>query len=95
MAIIFGLVAIVVVYYLYRSIEQLKADGTVSEKTLVGATGSVYVRIPGNNEGIGKVLLSQQGRTMEYEAITLGPELISGTPISVVRVVSPNVVEVK
>ena len=95
LGIIFGLIAIVVVYYLYRSIEQLKSDGTISDKTLVGATGSVYVKIPGNNEGVGKVLLSQQDRTMEYEAVTSGSELVSGTPVSVVRIVSSTVVEVK
>jgi len=95
LAIIFGLAAVAAVYYLYRSLDQLKADGTVSEKTLVGAAGSVYVKIPGNNGGVGKVLLSQQGRTMEYEAMTLGSELATGTPISVVRIVSSTVVEVK
>lgn len=90
-----GLVAIYVVYYIYSSMVRLRSDGSISEKTLVGATGNVYIRIPAEGAGAGKVLVTQQERTMEYEAITSGPELKSGLPIVVVRVVSPTTVEVR
>ncbi len=90
-----GFAAIFIVYYLYKSIAKLKSDGSVSVKSLVGAKGTVYLRIPAEQSGIGKVLVSQQDRTMEYEAITLGDELKNGTPITVVRVVSPTTVEVR
>jgi len=93
-AVISGLIAIYAVYYLYWSVARLKTDGTLSEKTLVGTTGSVYFRIPSAKSGIGKVQVTQQGRTVEYEAITAGEELKSGTPITVVAVVSSTTVEV-
>ena len=95
LAVGFGLIAMYVVYYLYLSIARLKSDGSISEKTLVGCMGNVYVRIPGQGKGSGKVLVTQQERTMEYEAITPGDELKTGTPIIVVRIVSPTTVEVK
>lgn len=91
----FGMIAVYIVYYLYLSIARLKSDGSISEKTLVGCSGNVYVRIPGEGKGAGKVLVTQQERTMEYEAITSGEELKSGVPIIVVRIVSPTTVEVK
>ncbi len=91
----FGIIAMYVVYYLYLSIARLKSDGSISDRTLVGCMGNVYVRIPAYGEGVGKVLVTQQERTMEYEAITTGVELKSGTPILVVRIVSPTTVEVK
>lgn len=90
-----ALIAIYIVYYLYSTIARLKSDGSISEKTLVGSFGNVYFRIPGEGAGAGKVLVVQQERTMEYEAITSGPELKSGTPIVVIRVVSPTTVEVR
>jgi len=93
-ATISGTAAFFGVYYLYRSIARLKSDGSVTEKSLVGARGTVYLRIPAANSGIGKVQVTQQGRTMEYEAVTQGDELKNGTPITVVRVVGANVVEV-
>ena len=93
-AIISGLISIYAVYYLYQSVSQMKEDGSLSERTLVGASGSVYVRIPATKSGIGKVLVTQQGRTVEYEAMTAGEELKSGTPIVVVAVISTTTVEV-
>ncbi|MCL2710867.1 MAG: hypothetical protein FWE95_08295 [Planctomycetaceae bacterium] len=93
-AIISGLISIYAVYYLYQAVGKMKEDGSLSEKTLVGCTGSVYVRIPPAKSGNGKVLVSQQGRTVEYEAITAGEELKSGIPIVVVGVISTTTVEV-
>ena len=93
-AVISGLIAIYAVYYLYGAVAKLKEDGSLSEKTLVGSTGSVYVRIPSAKSGSGKVLVSQQGRTVEYEAVTAGEELKSGMPIVVVGIVSSTTVEV-
>lgn len=93
-AVISGLIAIYAVYYLYWSAARLKEDGSLSEKTLIGASGSVYVRIPTAKSGSGKVLVTQQGRTVEYEAMTAGEELKSGTPIVVVAIISSTTVEV-
>jgi len=90
-----GFGAFFIVYYLYRAIAKLKSDGSVTEMLLIGARGTVYLRIPAAQSGIGKVQVSQQDRTMEYEAITLGDELKNGSPITVVRIVSANTVEVR
>ena len=93
-AIISGIIAMYAVYYLYWSVSKMRTDGSLSEKTLVGASGSVYVRIPAAKSGIGKVLVTQQGRTVEYEAITAGNELKASTPIVVVAIISTTTVEV-
>ncbi len=93
-AVILGLVAVFTVYYLYGWLYSLRSDGSVQEKTLLGATGTVYVKIPPQGSGFGKVLVNHQSRTMEYEASTAGAELKSGTPITVVRLISGTTVEV-
>jgi membrane protein implicated in regulation of membrane protease activity len=95
LAIASGLIAIYFVYYLYLSVANLKSDGSISEKTLVGSLGNVYIKIPAAETGTGKVLVNQQERTMEYEAVTAENELKAGTPIVVVRILSPTTVEVK
>lgn len=94
-AIVLGSSAMLLVYFVYRWIYSLKYDGSVSEKTLVGCQGNVYLPIPENGKGIGKVQVVQQSRTMEYEAITEGEALSNGTPIIVTRVISPTTVEVR
>ena len=93
-AVISGLIAIYAVYYLYWSAGRLKEDGSLTEKTLLGAAGSVYVRIPPAKTGVGKVLVCQQGRTVEYEAVTAGDELKTTAPIVVIGIVSSTTVEV-
>ncbi|MCL2744178.1 MAG: hypothetical protein FWE67_10025 [Planctomycetaceae bacterium] len=93
-AIVCGLTAIYIVYYLYSAAAKLKDDGSLSAETLIGSTGSVYLRIPAAKTGAGKVLVCQQNRTVEYEAITAGEELKATTPIVVVGIVSSTTVEV-
>ena len=93
-AVVSGLTAVYIVYYLYLSAARLKDDGSLSDKTLIGSKGSVYVRIPAAKSGIGKVLICQQDRTVEYEAMTAGEELKTSTPIVVVGIISSTTIEV-
>jgi len=93
-AIVVALIAIYLVYSIYHWMDSMKYQGNVSEDKLLGAVGSVYVRIPPQGKGAGKVLVMQQNRTMEYEALSVGRELATGTQIVVTKVVSPSTVEV-
>ena len=69
-------------------------DGTVSIHGAVGATGTVYLTIPGERKGSGKVMLTLQNRIVEYQAITSDALLPTGAPIMVVEVVGPDTVHV-
>ena len=73
---------------------RLKADGTVQIENAIGQTGTVYLRVPANRTGAGKITLNLQNRTVELEAFTAADELPTGTPIRVVAILSPNSVEV-
>lgn len=83
------------VAFIIRSLTQLKADGTVRIDRAIGSMGSVYLRIPGSRSGMGKVHLAVQKRTVEFQAMTAGPELATGSPIRVVAVVNSDTVEVE
>jgi hypothetical protein len=83
------------VAFLIRSLMGLKADGTVRIDRTIGSTGSVYLRIPGSKSGLGKVHLAVQKRTVEFQAMTAGPELPTGAPVRVVAVVNSDTVEVE
>jgi hypothetical protein len=79
---------------LMRGLTRLEADGTVRLERAVGEPGTVYLKIPGQNAGAGKVLLTLQNRTVECKAVTSLDELPTGTPIIVVDVLGPDTVEV-
>lgn len=80
--------------FVMRSMNKLAADGTSDIQNTRGATGTVYLPVPGKNAGLGKVQLDVQNRTLELQAVTFDQALETGTKIVVVDVVAPDTVEV-
>jgi len=89
-----GLVAVSLLGYLLAALHRLNTDGTVRIARAVGLEGRVYLRIPGEGEGEGKITLPIQGRTIEILARTPGPALRAGDPVVVSRVIDEHIVEV-
>jgi hypothetical protein len=78
-----------------QSLYRLRHDGTAQIHRTIGERGTVYVPIPPNHEGLGKIQIRTQGRIMEYAARTRGPDrLRTGTTVQVVEILSPMTVEV-
>jgi hypothetical protein len=82
------------VAWMMRSLYRLRSEGTVRVERAVGRSGTVYLTVPGHKAGLGKVLLNVQNRTVEYQAVTAHDALPTGTPVTVLAVVSPDTVEV-
>ncbi|MAT15934.1 MAG: hypothetical protein CMJ46_11775 [Planctomyces sp.] len=89
-----GLGTLYLVGWLIQSLYKVRYDGTANIKKAVGEQGTVYLKIPGNNSGRGKVTVNLQGRSMEYEAITEQDEIQTGATVIVTSVHSPGVLEV-
>lgn len=89
-----GIVAMFLVAWIMNLITKLNIDGTVRIERSLGAKGTVYLAVPGQKEGVGKVHISQQNRLMEYNAVTSQAPLPTGSKIVVVGVVNPDTVEV-
>jgi len=89
-----GGAAMYLVALLMRSLSKLQASGTVRIERAVGTTGTVYLTIPGQKVGAGKVHLNLQNRTVEYLAVTSQEQLPTGAKVVVVAVVGSDTVEV-
>ena len=89
-----GFVAVVVLGWLLRLLRRLNTDGTVQMNQAVGMEGTVYLRIPADDGGEGKIFLPIQGRTIEVTARTPGPDLAPGEPVVISRIIDDRVVEV-
>lgn len=89
-----GFAALYLVATLMKLLHRLRSDGAVRINHAVGRTGTVYLRVPANKTGPGKVTLNLQNRTVELEAFTAAAELPTGTPVRVVAVLGPSSVEV-
>jgi hypothetical protein len=89
-----GVVALVLVGLMMRALHCMNADGTVHIEGAVGKPGTVYLSIPGKGAGLGKVTLTLQERTVEYQAVTFQGDLPTGTKVVVTNVVGSDTVEV-
>jgi membrane protein implicated in regulation of membrane protease activity len=89
-----GTAALYGVYWIMRGMQSLQAEGTVRIERAVGKIGTVYLRIPANESESGKIQINLQNRTVEYLAMTSGPEIPTGTEVEIVGVISPNTVAV-
>jgi membrane protein implicated in regulation of membrane protease activity len=89
-----GSVALYIVAYLMSTLARLQSRGNVNLQNAIGQVGKVYLRIPAERSGEGKVSLVVQGRLMECKAATAGPEIPTGTEVQVVGTLGPSTVDV-
>ena len=94
LGLLLGVVAMVGTAMVTRWMLTLEDDGTVAIHGAIGLTGTVYLAIPGERAGAGKVLVTLQNRTVEYQAVTSQGALPTGASILVVDVVGPDTVDV-
>jgi hypothetical protein len=93
-AVIPGFLAMLLVATSMRWILRLESDRSIRASDAIGEGGTVYIPIPGAESGPGKVTLTLNGRTVEYDAVTRGEALSTGTKVTVVDVREPDIVEV-
>ena len=73
-----GFAALYLVGWAMRTLMRLRSDGTVHIENVVGQPAVVYLTIPGHKSGKGKITVTVQNRTMEYEAETEHEPLPTG-----------------
>jgi len=66
----FGFMALVGVAYLMKLSVKLQDNGTINLGHAIGKVGVVYIPIPENMKGIGKVNITVQERLIEVNAVT-------------------------
>ena len=90
-AILVGVVLVAVVMLLFKWLTDMQQSGNINVfKSAVDCEGSVYLTIPGERAGEGKVQITINNAVREYAAVTDGPTLKTGQRIRVVEVVSAN-----
>lgn len=91
-----GLVLMVAIAWLIRTIYSLRSDGTRQINNAIGAVGTVYVTLPASRAGGGQINVTVGGRLETLAALnaSLRP-LPSGEKVKVVGVVDTNTVIVE
>jgi membrane protein implicated in regulation of membrane protease activity len=89
-----GVAAMYGVYYVMRSLTKLDSEGTLRVERAVGRAGTVYLPIPANKSGAGKIHMKLQNQLIELQAMTSQDKLPVGATVVVTDVIGPDTVEV-
>ena len=90
-AIVVGIALVALVMLLFKWLTGMQESGNINVfKSAVDCQGTVYLTVPAERSGEGKVQITINNAVREYEAVTDGPALKTGTRIRVVEVVSAN-----
>lgn len=79
LATLVGIIFIFLFFLLISQILKLTEDNTFNIQKLKGKTGEVYLNIPPDKTGKGKILIALNGATHELDAMTLSPQMISSS----------------
>ena len=90
-AIVVGVILVVLVMLLFKWLTDMQESGNINVyKSAINCEGTVYLTIPGERGGEGKIQITINNAVREYAAVTDGPTLRTGTRIRVMEVVSAN-----
>ena len=88
---IIGVALVALVMYLFKWLSSMQQSGNINVyKAAVGCNGTVYLTIPAERGGEGKVQITINNSVREYNAVTDGDLLKTGTPIRVAEVVNAD-----
>ena len=95
-AFIAGSLALLMVAWFFKWAASLNENGTLQMESAVGKVGEVYITVPPEMSGTGKVNVIIQGRMTEAEAMTdCDRPLKYGEPVEVVGMAVGNVFKVR
>lgn len=90
-AILVGVILVALVMFLFKWLYSMQQTGNINVyKSAVGCTGTVYLTIPAERKGEGKVQITINNSVREYNALTEGEALPTGKPIKVIEVINPS-----
>lgn len=91
LAFLVGVVLVAIVMYLFKWLSTMQQSGNINVwKSAVGCYGKVYLTIPGERAGVGKVQITINNAVREYDALTDGETLRTGAAVKVVEVIDAS-----
>lgn len=96
LAIIVGVLLVFAVMYLFKWLNGMQQSGNINVfKSAAGCQGKVYLTIPGERAGMGKVQISINASVREYDALTDGDTIPTGKSIRVVEALNEHTLVVE
>lgn len=88
-SVIVGILLVAIVMWIFKWLSGMQQTGNIDvHKSAVGCEGKVYLTIPGERKGEGKVQITINNAVREYDAVTDGETIKTGTAIKVTEVIN-------
>ena len=88
-SVIVGILLVTVVLWIFKWLRGMQQTGNIDvHKSAVGCEGKVYLTIPGERKGEGKVQITINNAVREYDAVTDGETIPTGKAIKVTEVIN-------
>ena len=88
-SVIVGILLVTVVMWIFKWLSGMQQTGNIDvHKSAVGCEGKVYLTIPGERKGEGKVQITINNAVREYDAVTDGETISTGKAIKVTEVIN-------
>lgn len=88
-SVIVGILLVTVVMWIFKCLSGMQQTGNIDvHKSAVGCEGKVYLTIPGERKGEGKVQITINNAVREYDAVTDGETIPTGKAIKVTEVIN-------
>ena len=88
-SVIVGILLVTVVMWIFKWLSGMQQTGNIDvHKSAVGCEGKVYLTIPGERKGEGKVQITINNAVTEYDAVTDGETIPTGKAIKVTEVIN-------
>lgn len=88
-SVIVGILLVTVVMWIFKWLSGMQQTGNIDvHKSAVGCEGKVYLTIPGERKGEGKVQITINNAVREYDAVTDGEAIPTGKAIKVTEVIN-------
>ena len=83
-----GIALVAAVMWLFKWLSGMQQAGNINVyKSALGCQGKVYLTIPGERQGEGKVQITINNAVREYDALTDGDSIRNGASIRVIEVI--------
>ena len=88
-SVIVGILLVTVVMWISKWLSGMQQTGNIDvHRSAVGCEGKVYLTIPGERKGEGKVQITINNAVREYDAVTDGETIPTGKAIKVTEVIN-------
>lgn len=91
-AVMIGLAFVGMFFLIIKQIQKLAEDNTFKINDTVNLSATVYLSIPGEKKGKGKIQVSVKGSTHELDAMTEGEKIETGAVVKIIRTEGANLV---